>query len=52
MLAVRGLCQEVDGVLEGLPQAEFNAFEVQLSGFDLGEVQDLIDDVQEAGAER
>ena len=39
--------QQLQSILESVSQIEFNGIEVQFAGFDLGKVQDVVDQCQQ-----
>ena len=45
-----GVCQQTDDVVDQPPQLELADLELDLAGFDLGEVEDVVDESEEAGA--
>ena len=46
-LRERARREDLDGLLDGVAQAEFDAFELELARLDLGEVQNVVDDLQQ-----
>ena len=38
---------DLDGLLHCFPQAKFDAFQLELAGFDFREIQDIVDDLQQ-----
>ncbi len=46
-LGMGARCADFDGLLDGFAQAELDAFKLELAGLDLGEIQDVVDDLQQ-----
>ena len=49
-LAVRLLREDVDRVLDDFAQIEGADLQLQLAGLDLGEIEDVVDDVEQRAA--